>query len=401
MIILTVWGIMVFSVFSKFIKSDEYNFKRTEFYLLSVQHIVEAKYPLIINDVVSYFSYRKEMEKFKKYKTTTKITPQGLQVDPNKDKVTKVIVILGESNSQSYFSLYGYQEANSTPFLKSLYRESDTPLSIFDGFASATLTRDAVPFALTFMSPQDRGGFNSEKNVIDLAKDNGFSTSWISNQEQMGIYDTSIGLISTTSDKVYFHGGYNIDDLNLVDDLNKTIRPDTTCQLSIVHLISSHAPYYNTDEVDDAAINVEEDSSGYLNNYLRCIHHTDRVVEAIYKLMLSKSDDFVILYFSDHGEFLPKNHGFIGENASAQFPIPLFCINKSMVDVAGIIESYKCPQSGRINNANMSYVISEIVGCSIADVLKNKAIESTDFVLMANNKVARFSDLLKLDENLK
>lgn len=398
-ILLSIYCSIIFGVYSKFKRSDEYNFKRTNFYLLSVQHIVEARYPLIINDIVSYLSYRNEIHKFEQYKTTKKSTPKGINIELNKNKVTKVIVILGESNSQQYFSLYGYTKAKTTPFLDSLYIQSHTPLSIFDGLASATLTRDAIPFALTFMSPQNREGFNSDKNIIDLAKDNGYGTYWVSNQEQMGIYDTSIGLISTSSDRVFFHGKNNIDDLNLVDDLNRLITADTINQLSIVHLISSHVPYDRyVDKMDETAIDIDEDETGNLNNYLRCIHHTDRVVEDIYKLLLSKSDDFVILYFSDHGEFLPKNHGFTGDHASAQFPIPFFCINNSTVDVASVINSYVDPQSNRINNSNISYIVTELIGYNVSDSLKKKALESNDFVFMADNKLVTYSNLLKSEK---
>ena len=400
-ITIAIWvGIIPFVVLQELKKSNEFKLHKKDYYTVTIQQICQQKFPLIINDVLLYLSYNNEIDKFNSYKTTKKNIPEGIQKEPNKKSPTKIIVIIGESNSQSYFSLYGYKNVQSTPFLDSLFNKPNTGLSVFDGLASATITRDAVPFTLTFTSPQERNNFSSEKNVIDLASENGYSSFWVSSQEQMGIYDTAISLISTSCDTTFFHGNgfINIDDLYLAVDLKNLISSDTTKQLGIIHLISSHIPYVYYDEIDKNSINIKENSSGVLNDYLRCIHHTDRVIQAIYETMSSVSDDFVILYFSDHGESLARCHGYTGDDASKQLPIPLFCINKSSADVADIIKSYCNPQSNQINNTNISYILAELFGYSVNDTLKEKAIKSNNYVLLSDYTIINYTDLLKLEK---
>lgn len=47
-------------------------------------------------------------------------------------------------------------------------------------------------------------------------------------------------------------------------------------------------------------------------DYNRTIHHTDRVLEALYNTVKDDKSS-VIAYFSDHGEIIGKGHGFLDE----------------------------------------------------------------------------------------
>lgn len=391
-----IWLFISVSIWDKFSKRPAYQYKNTEYYSLDLQYLTSRRLPVIVNDILIYITYQSEIRKFNSYKDQKRELPLGIQDDLESPKATKVIIIVGESNAQQYFSLYGYQDAQSTPFLDSLSVVQDSPLSYYDGLASATLTRDAVPFALSFSCPQSQDKFLSQKNALELANDKGYYTSWISNQERIGIYDTAIGLISTSSNYSFFCEKGVLDDLDLIKQFEKRYTSDNSNEMYILHLISSHLPYdVRSDEKDKQAIQLPEDKTGFLNDYVRSIHHTDRVIKEVYNILLSTSDDFVILFFSDHGEVLGKNHGFVGEGADQQFPIPILAIDRSKLDVHNIVNSYVDPQTKKLNNSNMIYIISELLGYKVSPSIKKSAQQSNDYLYMANCTVDTYSNLLK------
>lgn len=83
-------------------------------------------------------------------------------------------------------------------------------------------------------------------SIIDLAREAGFKTTWISNQSRFGIWDTPIGAIGSECDDQYWLNQYIGTDVitkdydtALIPYLRK-VDPANRRQLIVIHLMGSH-----------------------------------------------------------------------------------------------------------------------------------------------------------------
>ena len=98
------------------------------------------------------------------------------------------VLVIGESARRDSWSVYGYGRA-TTPYLDSIKPE----LTLFsNAVADANLTVFAVPMLLTGQAPEQYDLSAVRGNLVDLAKEAGYSTSWLMNQD-VGI-STLVGM---------------------------------------------------------------------------------------------------------------------------------------------------------------------------------------------------------------
>src|ERR1700722_4133109 len=101
------------------------------------------------------------------------------------------ILIVGESARRAPWSAYGYTRA-PTPYLDGLKKDGEA-IFLQDAMSDANLTILAVPSILTGITPQEAAaGRHRGGNLLDLAKEAGYTTSWLGNQGEGG--STSLGL---------------------------------------------------------------------------------------------------------------------------------------------------------------------------------------------------------------
>nr|MBC7612453.1 sulfatase-like hydrolase/transferase [Pseudopedobacter sp.] len=230
----------------------------------------------------------------------------------------KIIVIIGESLNRNMMSLYGYSK-NTTPNLLALSEETKLgKLFYFDNVISPEATTvPALKKVLTNINNENNIPFTKAVSLVDLYKKAGFETFWISNQAQLGKYDTPNAVISASADHVYFTSSnnniqkenvasgnyYDEELLPIFNQFSKEQKQNK--QIYFIHLMGSHWFYgqrypsafnvFKTDKIDD------------LNSYLNTVLYNDMIVSSIIKMAQEKGFDEVC-YFSDHGEDMKNQH---------------------------------------------------------------------------------------------
>ncbi|MGE0562504.1 MAG: sulfatase-like hydrolase/transferase [Flavobacteriales bacterium] len=227
------------------------------------------------------------------------------------EKETYVLVI-GESTTRSHLQLYNYARATN-PNLTKIKHE----LVVFEDVISPhTHTIPCLEKMLT-LSNYEHYDRKYEGTLIDIMKEAGFETYWISNQIPVGIYETLITSIAKSSDNVFFT---NLGEEREQKSLDEKILPHFAKVLSntsvnkkfiILHLLGTHVQYENRypkkfNVFNDApqAIYASEEIFKTINHYDNAVLYNDFIMAEIINTLKeqTKGEKTSLIYLSDHGE---------------------------------------------------------------------------------------------------
>lgn len=355
---------------------------------------IPAKYPFIIGDFLFVYTYIGEMKTFAEYAQREKNLPLGVTYDESFKKPTKIVLIIGESAQREQMSLYGYS-LKTTPFMDSLSIHTDQ-LTRFDSVISpAAFTREAIKNTLSYSTPRDKQSFWDYKNLVDLANDAGYKTVWISNQSRMGLNDSYAGRISESAKEKVFNNelykrDYRREDLSVINPFKSRLNEGVK-EFFVIHLMGSHWSYSDKyDDVDTQALG----SKGATIEYDKSIHHTDRVLAQIYEVLDHQSDDFLMLYYSDHAEVVNLGHA-ISNRYKEQFRIPLVLISDTLTTerYAKHVNRYYNEETKRVNSSNLIYFLGEIMGYFVSESAVEKMRDETEYIFQVDGSIKRYSEI--------
>jgi glucan phosphoethanolaminetransferase (alkaline phosphatase superfamily) len=367
--------------------------------ILGLHYHYGGMFPLLVYDILTGITYIAEMSRLSDFNTTTKTLYDGVIFTDTTNIPNKIYLVIGESSYRNHYSLYGYNRP-TTPFLKSLANQNDSSILYYKAIAPSSLTRDAIRLTLTFSTPKNFDAFFNNKSIIDMAKDCGYETVWLSNQEQSGLYDSYISFIATSSDKNVFikdlSNKYKIDDdLNLVEELPNYYNPNKK-QLIILHLMGSHYNYkdrYDNKDIMEVENNLSID-------YDRSIHHTDRVLSNLYDFIQQHEESTLLYYYSDHGEIINLGHGQV--DGIQQYEIPLLIINHNIaISPKSILDKYIDTQNGLINSLATINIIAEIMGYKISDELTRETINNGRYVSHVYQDIRLFKEIKPMKNSIQ
>jgi len=361
----------------------------------AVQRIVSCKFTLLYGCLSTVAEYYDEMYETKKYTHTLRTLPEGISLNLQDHHPSKIYYVVGESEWRKHMSIYDYP-IQTTPFLDSLYNVYDSPLTVYqDAFSPASGTRDAFKILLSFATPQQMSHFYRYKNIIELASDADYQTLWITAQDNLhgGFHDSYASLVVRMSDIYQFSAE---GDLHLPDIVQEFYQPDTK-QLFFINLSGSHFLYDNFDNIDQEKI----PGNGLITDYDRTIHHTDRFMRTLYKMM-EKDTSSVFVYISDHGEYLPlKGHGFLGKGTS-QFEVPFLIINHSNIkSIDSIVNKYYIPEKSKINTMSVTYTVLELMGYSITHDFVEHVQQQSNYIFHGNGVCYDYDQIELENEKMK
>ncbi|MDE6166689.1 MAG: sulfatase-like hydrolase/transferase, partial [Muribaculaceae bacterium] len=152
-----------------------------------------------------------------------------------------IVMVIGESASRNHHSLYGY-ELPTTPRLDSIREQ----LTIFtDAIGSSCGTVGNMERILTFKDDDlTCNDWYKFPGIIDLFKNAGYKTYYLSNQEKMGLTCDAFGAMAATADVVTYAGvlvredalSYKHDDV-LLPEIRKALNDSTAgYRFIIAHL---------------------------------------------------------------------------------------------------------------------------------------------------------------------
>lgn len=344
------------------------------------------EFPVMYKNIMTCMAYVEEMNTLKKFKNRDRTLYEGIERLESSDQPLKIYYILGESATRTHCSLYGYSRP-TTPFLDSLMMIKSPELTYYKGLAPASITRNAIRFLFTYAIPSNLMPFYENKHLIEMAKDAGYETSWISAEIPKEIVEGYTGLIASSSDRLVLDTIKPLEDFNLIPLLEKS-KVENKKQFFVIHLTGSHIAYADHfDNVDDDAIPGRE----LVDEYDKSIHHTDRVLRNIYNLAQQDSS-YLIYYISDHGEIIGKAHGTLS-GGIGQFEVPVVILNKSNLDINSIMPKYQVMRDSMVNTLTTSYILGEALGYRISDENIEKLKESSKYTFHVDGKVYLLNDI--------
>lgn len=228
------------------------------------------------------------------------------------------VLVIGESLTRDHMNVYGYPR-ETTPFQSEAVID---PHYIFfnHGYSCYTQTVQVLTEALTEKNQYNDMALAKAYSIIDLAREAGFRTTWISNQSRFGVWDTPIGAIGSACDDQYWINSYVGTDVITKDydtaliPYLKKVDPNDRRQLIVIHLMGSHVSYWDRypaefyhwptdmgkERTKEEVMNDEYDNSVLFNDY---------VLENIMNTATNYLHADGVLYFSDHGEQVTERPG--------------------------------------------------------------------------------------------
>jgi heptose-I-phosphate ethanolaminephosphotransferase len=227
-----------------------------------------------------------------------------------------LVVVIGESLAKAHMGVYGYP-VETTPMLS---KRREEYVVFQDVISPHSHTVAALGIALTTASETADFEYlpQGEIDLISLARGAGFEVSWLSNQNEYGIWDNPITALARRADRDRFFstslGDFYLPTL-FDDAMLPTLRatlsaPGAQKRLIFLHLMANHWPYCGNhpgqfDRVEDArgpsfygaaAPGAEADC------YDGGVRYLDWFLEQVVREIEATDSSAGVLFLGDHGE---------------------------------------------------------------------------------------------------
>jgi glucan phosphoethanolaminetransferase (alkaline phosphatase superfamily) len=292
------------------------------------------------------------------------------------------VLVVGESARRASWSAYGYGR-RTTPYLDSLKNEA---IFLTDVMADANLTSWAVPILLTGMTPTDYEISKVRGNIFDLAKEGGYSTSFLANQDVniASIVGINADLIESPLDFSHDMMGRLSLDGQLLPAYRRVLAQSGKSRFIALHTMGSHWQYYNRypksfqrfgtqkalDTVTMISIFVpgsKDNQAAVVDAYDNTVLYTDWFLQQIIESARALTVPATVTFFPDHGEDLQLLDGESGHGQpkyTHAFEIPAFvwandAYRKLHPDVIAALNG----NSGKeIRTHNLFYTVADLMG---------------------------------------
>ena len=241
------------------------------------------------------------------------------------------VFVIGESQTRAHMSAYGYNKAQTTPWLSKIKADGfDKNNFIFasNAFSCHTHTVPVLMYALTAKNQYNKRDQGECPSIIEMARYSGkFDTYWLSNQGKIGIHETPISIISSTSKEEYFSQNFVDIPKNFVDEIivNKfsSMKFDSDKNnFIVIHLMGCHVQYANRYPKEFSNFNTEYE---VVDTYNNAILYNDYVVSKLYQISRKIPNFQAFVFMADHGEDSDLNKGHNSAEFTAQMSmIPLY-----------------------------------------------------------------------------
>jgi glucan phosphoethanolaminetransferase (alkaline phosphatase superfamily) len=311
------------------------------------------------------------------------------------------VLIVGESARRASWSAYGYARA-TTPYLDGLEKDGEA-IFLRDAMSDANITILAVPIILTGLTPQEatpgrrRGG-----NLLDLAKEAGYTTSWLVNQD-VGV-STLMGMAADHLE--YPPGGHEglfsgrtFDEI-LLSSYRREIARTGHARLIGMHVMGSHWQYhlrypkrfqrFSSAEGLSAPSSATTDRSmaaDLVDAYDNSVLYTDWFLQQVIEQARALQVPATVTFIPDHGEASPYLDGAaVGHGAAnyvpAEFEIPAFiwvnaAYRKAHPEKVAALEANA---SKEIRSHDVFYTVADLMGITWPGAAPERSFASEHFI---------------------
>ncbi len=248
------------------------------------------------------------------------------------------ILVIGESARRDSWSVYGYARS-TTPYLQKL---KDEVILLQDAVADANLTSWSVPIILTGIPPEQFTTTPVRGSLVDLAKEAGYSTAWLVNQDISMTQYTGIDADHMTYPPPHRMNIFDVKTLDavLLPAYSTEIARAGAARFIGLHVMGSHWVYDHrypasfqrfgsARVVQDMAIFARgNDSQEMMDAYDNSIAYTDWFLQQLIERARTLQVPATLTYFPDHGEDVGRLDGTVGHGYPTftrhAFEIPAF-----------------------------------------------------------------------------
>jgi heptose-I-phosphate ethanolaminephosphotransferase len=282
--------------------------------------------------VVGYFQYRQQLASMTAMREhAERIPPIADLVDARAGKPTTLVLVIGESTNRMHMQLYGYARP-TTPRLVAMRDR----LTVFEqAYAARPYTIETLQQVLTFADQEHPDLYLSRPSLMNIMKQAGYHTYWITNQQTLTKRNTMLTHFSELMDEQFYlnqqrsQNSYSFDE-KVLEPLRKVLQDGAPRRFIVVHLLGTHMRYKYRYPPEAAVFHDGEglpewargERAEMIDEYDNAVHYNDAVVTSIINNLAAAQTPAALVYFSDHGEdvFDTPPHDFDGRNEARPTP---------------------------------------------------------------------------------
>jgi heptose-I-phosphate ethanolaminephosphotransferase len=370
--------------------------------------------------VSGYLQYQEQLANVQKLLQDNAALPPLVNLKDTSGELPRTLVlVIGESTTSRRMSLYGYPR-QTTPHLDALNKAGS--LSVFDNvITTRPYTIEILQQALTFANQKQPDRFPAEPTLMNLMKQAGYKTYWITNQQTMTRRNTLLTTFSQQADEAYYLNNNRSQNTRQYDEVvltpfSKVLQEEAPKKFIVVHLLGTHSQYAlrypekfaQFTHRDQVPPGLSHGQVEIYNSYDNAVLYNDFVLARLIETFSAHQDNGFVLYFSDHGEevFADPSHQVLGRNEGAptrdMYAVP-FILWRSPTWQAAHPADFSPILSRKYSNAHLIHTWSDLAGLSYDSFqpelsLVNPAfVESTRWIgdPLAKNGLRDFDTLFK------
>ena len=344
--------------------------------------------------VVGYKNYREQLTNMQAMLDENASIPPLVNLqDAHAGQPATLVLVIGESTNRQRMSLYGYPR-ETTPELDALRDQ----LQVFDNVVTPRpYTIEALQQVLTFADQEHPERYLTTPSVINLMKQAGYKTYWITNQQTMTKRNTMLTTFSEQADEqVYLNNNREQNarqyDGDVLAPFAKVLADATPRKFIVVHLLGTHMSYQYryppeferfTDR-NGAPDNVTDDQLPTYNSYDNAVLYNDHVVASLIKDLSGAQANSMLLYLSDHGEavFDAPKPDVLGRNEAAptspMYTVP-FIVWSSPQWQGQTPRDFTAALSRPYSSAHFIHTWADLAGLRFAEYEAHKSLVSHNF----------------------
>lgn len=346
----------------------------------------------VLNKIITGIEmYKKESRQYADFIANSKESKFLNSVVKQADSSRKTLIFLiGEASTRSHFGIYGYYR-NTTPGLEAMSGQLAVFRDVISPFNSTIPSLENVLTFASVSNPEDiRQG-----SIVQLVKNAGFKTFWISNQIPLGLYETLVTMIGKTADQSFFinMGSAEVQhsyDENLFPFIEKALEDKAAKKVIFVHILGTHSLYdlqypkeYQVFTDKPQTKFPSSKSHEVINQYDNAVLYNDFVVSQIITILnehAQTEEEQHLIYFSDHGEEVYQTMNFEGHAdaiaSQPMFEIPfIYWSNQSEK-----VQEYQGYTNRAYVSDNLIYSVADVLNISFGGMTPEKSIFSAAFI---------------------
>ncbi|PWC14312.1 hypothetical protein B4923_05235 [Brenneria roseae subsp. americana] len=282
--------------------------------------------------VGSYLEYRHQLASMESIlQQNAALPPLPNLKDANGDIPRTLVLVIGESTTRTRMSLYGYPRT-TTPRLDALHKTDPNLIVFNDVIAPRPYTIELLQQALTFADQQQPDRYLTQPSLMNMMKQAGYKTFWITNQQTITKRNTMLTVFSQQTDRQFYLNNQRTQSSRQYDDVvlapfDEVLRDPAERKFIVVHLLGTHMKYLyrypeNFGDFHDrngVPASLSDPEAEVYNSYDNAVLYNDFVVSSLIETFARHQPNGFLLYFSDHGEDVYETppHNVLGRNEGA------------------------------------------------------------------------------------